>query len=181
MSRINHKRAQKKSEPQMRFEPTTLRVLDRMPWPLSYWGLVGEQGSFLWVGRYELLSRYVKKSPLKVLLVSSPPLQISRQQVAWRMSRCYCMPLRLAAKTTRSSPDTCARHLDQKSEYLNRDFLFSKNRNFQLQHLKNVASVVQQRYEIYFQWVSLKLPEVSWFDAWSVSLSRWWTPQGKYL
>ena len=30
MQRINHKRTQKKSEPQMGFEPTTLRVLDRM-------------------------------------------------------------------------------------------------------------------------------------------------------
>ena len=66
-----------------------------------------------------------------------------------------------AANTTRGPRDTRARHLDLKSEYLNRDFLFSKNRNFQLQHLKNVASVVQQRYEIYFHWVSLKLPEVS--------------------
>jgi len=36
-----------------------------------------------------LLSRYVKKSPLKVLQASSSPLQISRQQVAWRMRRCY--------------------------------------------------------------------------------------------
>ena len=30
MQRINHKRTQKKSEPQMGFEPTTLRVLDQM-------------------------------------------------------------------------------------------------------------------------------------------------------
>ena len=30
MSRINHKKAQKKSEPQIRFEHTTVRVLDQM-------------------------------------------------------------------------------------------------------------------------------------------------------
>ena len=43
---------------------------------------------------YEMLSSYAKKSPLKVLQVSSPSLQISSQQVAWRMRRCYCTPLR---------------------------------------------------------------------------------------
>lgn len=64
-----------------------------------------------------LLSRYARKSPLKVLQGSSSPLQISLQQVAWRMRRCYCTPLR-----PRTAQAILALDTSTISEYLNRTF-----------------------------------------------------------
>ena len=80
------------------------------------------------------------------------------------MRRCYHLlfgQLSLhAAKTTRGPRDTHARHLDRKSEYLNwRDFFLVKTGTSNLSTCKTLRVLcnIGTRY----QWVNLKLPEVS--------------------